>query len=70
MKIKTSHPHYQVLRDSGFADCVEYLEYWNDAKIPPHRWQGALNVLRGLPYGSTLRETVAHKLRLSERGQI
>jgi len=70
MKIKTSHPHYQVLRDSGFADCVDYLEYWNDAKIPPHRWQGALNVLQGLPYGSTLRESVAHKLRLSERGQI
>lgn len=65
-----SHPHFDLLRESGFVDCADFIQFDKQLKIHSARWQGALNILNALPYGSTLRESVAHKLRLSERGQI
>ena len=70
--MKSYHPHYKTLRDAGFNDCIDYLENCQSGKsgIPSSRWHNALDVLNAMPHGSTLKESIAHKARITEKGLI
>lgn len=70
--MKSHHPHYQILKDAGFHDCVDYLENCKNGKsgIPSSRWYAALEILKSMPYGSTLKESIEHKARITDKGLI
>jgi hypothetical protein len=64
------HPHFAELKKAGFYDVLHNIEYGGDPMdISLDKWKKAERLLGKVPYGSTLRPLIAHRIRYVKRQQ-
>jgi hypothetical protein len=64
------HPHFAELKNAGFYDVLHNIEYGgNPMDVSLEKWKKAERLLGKVPYGSTLRPLIAHRIRYVKRQQ-